>query len=818
MKILRITESQYKKLIKNKNLINEQVIYNDIKDEKDVHSEMGRVLDSIAYNLYGTYKKPLYIKKIDKGVVYIDKSKYNEEEIKFIESDIEFTVVGSNLSIIDKPLTDPNELGFDSGKDADYVWKDEEERNLSSCYCMMSNGRQISYKCGEPLPRGCEDNNNNNNNDNNDILTTCFCVNPTTKEKVEYKCGESLPEECNKKEEEVIYEPIDISYCDYGMNGKGQKRKFVPPPSMDIKFYQDILKSIGANITCQKMLFFYAWRTGEASLSSYNPFATTYKDIANEGCYYNCLKSGVGYKPIGCRECPSGTNPGVRNYKTYKSGLNATVKTLTNGRYNNVVRKLKNDNITAEEIASEIEELTTWGTGGLVHKVLYSTKTINPKPITKYGDVPKYVLPDDMNCKDCVNNELTIKHDNHINDENVKDFRWWVNQDNNRLKSVTDKLKECCETKSDPTLSPTYNKKNDHTIIAFSVVGNEWVNAGKPKSPEENKVGDVVFLPPNKKGWNQRGRDCYGSGSYGAPRSHGTHKGVDIKSDEGDIIVSPIDGYISNSGYRVYSNKCSYLIGIDVTGTGEYSGYTVRLFYVKGTVPLNKEVKKGDPIGIQQSLQKNCYPKMENGKYCMTNHVHVELYVNGSRVNPTKYNWGSGSSSSKSPNEEENKKPTPKPKKGGSITKPTGAISTSLPQANRWGKPHHGYDIVGPYPGNTCLIVCNKPGVVTNASRCGTYGKLVEIRHNDGTYSAYAHLHKIHVTLGQTINVGDVIGVEGNTGGSFGRHLHFEERVPRPKKLKNRCGEGSPYNEVYGYGNVKPISNLNNYFYFQKAE
>ena len=140
-------------------LVKSQVFFQSILDEKDVHSEMGRVLESIAYNLYTTYKKPLYIKKIDKGVVYIDKSKYNEEEIKFIEFSIEFTVVGSNISTIDKPLTDPNELGFDSGKDADYVWKDEEERNLSSCYCMMSNGRQISYKCGEALPKECEDNN-----------------------------------------------------------------------------------------------------------------------------------------------------------------------------------------------------------------------------------------------------------------------------------------------------------------------------------------------------------------------------------------------------------------------------------------------------------------------------------------------------------------------------------------------------------------------------------------------------------------------------------------------------------------------------------
>ena len=416
---------------------------------------------------------------------------------------------------------------------------------------------------------------------------------------------------------------------------------------MDIKFYQDILKSIGANVTCQKMLFFYAWRTGESSKSSYNPFAITQPNEVNEGCYYNCLKSGIGYTPVGCRECPSGTSPGVRNYKTYESGLKNTVNTLTNGRYNKVVTKLKNDNITAEEIASENSELKTWGTGGLVLNILKYSEKIKPTPISKYGDEPKYVLPDDEDIKDCVRCtpiSQNIKYNENINQENVNDFRWWVNQDNDRLKQVTDKFKRCCETKKDLNLNMT-GKKTLWTEIAFSVVGNEWINSGKPSKPK------------------------------------------------------------------------------------------VRL----------KKVDK-------------------------------------------------------------------------QITLPENVSSSSPPQKNRWGKPHHGYDITGPYSGNKCLIVCNKAGTVTYAMTCTTYGNIVEIKHSDGVYSAYAHLHKIYVKKGEKIKVGDVIGVEGNTGKSDGRHLHFEERVPRPKGFKNRCGEGSPYNEVKGWDTVKPKSILDNYFYFQEGE
>jgi murein DD-endopeptidase MepM/ murein hydrolase activator NlpD len=140
---------------------------------------------------------------------------------------------------------------------------------------------------------------------------------------------------------------------------------------------------------------------------------------------------------------------------------------------------------------------------------------------------------------------------------------------------------------------------------------------------------------------------------------------------------------------------------------------------------------------------------------------------------------------------------------------------TSKPQQNRRGRPHHGYDIVGPY--SKSVIISNKKGVVTYADKCGDYGKLVEIDHGDGILSAYAHLKDIYVKKGQEITVGTPIGLEGNTGKSKGRHLHFEERVPRPEGKKDRCGQGSPYNEVYGYNTVRPISVVNQYFYYQEG-
>lgn len=54
------------------------------------------------------------------------------------------------------------------------------------------------------------------------------------------------------------------------------------------------------------------------------------------------------------------------------------------------------------------------------------------------------------------------------------------------------------------------------------------------------------------------------------------------------------------------------------------------------------------------------------------------------------------------------------------------------------------------------------------------WGNTVTIRHNDGTYSFYAHLAKINVSKNQKVTAGQSIGVIGATGYSKGVHLHFE--------------------------------------------
>ncbi|MFC5037929.1 M23 family metallopeptidase [Tianweitania sediminis] len=68
------------------------------------------------------------------------------------------------------------------------------------------------------------------------------------------------------------------------------------------------------------------------------------------------------------------------------------------------------------------------------------------------------------------------------------------------------------------------------------------------------------------------------------------------------------------------------------------------------------------------------------------------------------------------------------------------------------------------------------PGTVIAAGWAGGYGRMVEIAHEGGFTTRYAHLSRIGVKVGDTIERGALLGKAGSTGRSTGPHLHYEVR------------------------------------------
>lgn len=96
-------------------------------------------------------------------------------------------------------------------------------------------------------------------------------------------------------------------------------------------------------------------------------------------------------------------------------------------------------------------------------------------------------------------------------------------------------------------------------------------------------------------------------------------------------------------------------------------------------------------------------------------------------------------------------------------------------------------------PSNTCPIIAHSDGVVTfcqtgqphNPGSTGnaSYGNCVKIKSSDGYSTLYAHMSEVYVKKGQYVYQGQKIGYMGNTGNSYGAHLHFEVREPNENRI-----------------------------------
>ncbi|MBQ7942248.1 MAG: peptidoglycan DD-metalloendopeptidase family protein [Muribaculaceae bacterium] len=103
-----------------------------------------------------------------------------------------------------------------------------------------------------------------------------------------------------------------------------------------------------------------------------------------------------------------------------------------------------------------------------------------------------------------------------------------------------------------------------------------------------------------------------------------------------------------------------------------------------------------------------------------------------------------------------------------------GRVTSPYGYRPRFRRMHKGIDLKL-QTGDTVYAAFSGRVRLTNYERRG-YGYYIILRHENELETVYGHLSKFLVEDGQDVKVGQPIALGGNTGRSFGAHLHFETR------------------------------------------
>ena len=102
-------------------------------------------------------------------------------------------------------------------------------------------------------------------------------------------------------------------------------------------------------------------------------------------------------------------------------------------------------------------------------------------------------------------------------------------------------------------------------------------------------------------------------------------------------------------------------------------------------------------------------------------------------------------------------------------------ISSVYGANNRFHKFHRGIDLAAEMD-TPVLAAAEGKVIVSTRSLKGhkNYGTIIIIEHGNGLKSLYSHLNSTHVSKGDYVNAGELIGRVGQTGRATGPHVHFE--------------------------------------------
>lgn len=101
-------------------------------------------------------------------------------------------------------------------------------------------------------------------------------------------------------------------------------------------------------------------------------------------------------------------------------------------------------------------------------------------------------------------------------------------------------------------------------------------------------------------------------------------------------------------------------------------------------------------------------------------------------------------------------------------------ISSKFGYRSRFQRMHYGVDFATPV--GTQVLSTDKGMVRYVGHQPSGYGLYIIIRHGNGVETIYAHLSKVFVKRGDSVECAEVIALSGNTGASTGPHLHYEIR------------------------------------------
>lgn len=120
----------------------------------------------------------------------------------------------------------------------------------------------------------------------------------------------------------------------------------------------------------------------------------------------------------------------------------------------------------------------------------------------------------------------------------------------------------------------------------------------------------------------------------------------------------------------------------------------------------------------------------------------------------------------------------------------------------RRGRMHYGVDIAAPE--GTPLSFGILGVVINNAYESGGFGNYLEIRGIDNFIYRFAHLKtKSHLSPNHIYLPGTTLGLIGNTGRSFGSHLHFERNYIPPDESRQRLNPHD-FIDYLGFNNQPP--------------